>query len=130
LPCCPGEQFAAEAAGAAITPRLSTSSVAATIRFALAMAPTPFIWPRANPPYPLRGGQVLRLRNTSGERLPADDVAVFLVGARGFEPLTLFRVKEGRYSPLTSVFAAQAHLELAQEFRLVPLGSVGSLTRC
>jgi hypothetical protein len=30
---------------------------------------------------------------------------------------------------LTSVFAAQAEFALSQEFRLIPLSAVGSLTR-
>lgn len=36
MPCCPSERFAPAAAGGEISPRLDTSSVAATTRFMLA----------------------------------------------------------------------------------------------
>jgi hypothetical protein len=41
----------------------------------------------------------------------------------------LFCVKEGPRKALTCVFADEALDEVSQESRLVPLGSVGSLTR-
>jgi hypothetical protein len=50
-----------------------------------------------------------------------------LVGAGGFEPPTF--LCQGPYKALTSVLAAQAVFAVSQEFRLIPLGSVGSLTR-
>jgi hypothetical protein len=40
----------------------------------------------------------------------------------------LFRVREGPHNVLTRVFADEGGFEHSQEFRLVPLGSVGSLT--
>jgi len=52
-------------------------------------------------------------------------LSAFLVGAGD-----LVRVKEGSHNTLTSIFAFQAIFELSQEFRLVPLGSIGSLAWC
>jgi hypothetical protein len=54
----------------------------------------------------------------------------FALGARGSEPLTSSVSRKARAVLLPASFAVQAVFELPQEFRLVPLGSVGSLTRC